>query len=559
MITNGFVLQLGQHEYALTKLNSRNDSLDAVYRYDIELFAGVDLSAYLGSLLRIKIQCGYRCHYLSGVLNRVARVSHYVPRRYWHCRVESPLCALGVRRNRVFRELTLALLLQQILQQNDLFLPDLDIVSCPQVTIRQLIQYQETDLALWQRLCASYNLHYHIVTEAQTITLKVYYGFPQLSAKQLPITLASGVQRDTPAIQHWTDCLFHQATPLAFAVSDDYTLAPFDCIEVSDRVWRVLLADRHFSTGQPCCCKILLLEQTSSASYSLTGDFLPWLDELGYQPQLSYPQLKQRRYHGFMRAMVEGNVHQGMVPIHFCWQQVQYAEVPSVRFAPGVICHQWPLRSVVLIAFVDDDIDKPIILSSWPKTVAVAEGSQQLAFGGLKLHFSNKQLKLATQYTACALTAGKSIVMNSLGNARIHSQADYQLKTFTFANMSSRQVYRACHSIHETAQQIRLVGQQYSATSQLSRVFAEHFQLRSTHANVEAKLYYLSTGSWRLNSEDSLVNAHQLDVTCQEFSLYHPHAECISEPSLLQFVSKNSISIRAAELYCPLATDIVSG
>ncbi|MCW8277815.1 type VI secretion system tip protein VgrG [Pseudomonas sp. PCH199] len=143
---------------------SGHEALNQPYRFDIEVLGlapALPLERFLQQPVLLSLGHGPGIH---GVLNSVSR-EHRGPRRVAYKLVLVPaLQALDrYRSRRVFAHLSVPMILRQLLVEHDL--PDSSYrfeLPTGHYPLRPFcIQYDETDLALLQRLCEEEGIHYH--------------------------------------------------------------------------------------------------------------------------------------------------------------------------------------------------------------------------------------------------------------------------------------------------------------------------------------------------------------------------------------------------------------
>ncbi|VVP65684.1 Actin cross-linking toxin VgrG1 [Pseudomonas fluorescens] len=184
---------------------SGHEALNQPYRFDLEVLGpapAMDLEHLLQQPAFLNLGHGHGVH---GVLHSVSR-EHRGPRRIAYKLVLVPaLQALDCHRSRrVFQHLSVPMILRQLLLENELsdssYRFELATGHYPPRPF--CIQYEETDLALLQRLCEEEGIHYHF--EHQSDAHMLVFAEDCLSFPQEPLLMPfhgdTGDAGDSPTI-----------------------------------------------------------------------------------------------------------------------------------------------------------------------------------------------------------------------------------------------------------------------------------------------------------------------------------------------------------------------
>ncbi|MGJ7517378.1 type VI secretion system Vgr family protein [Pseudomonas baetica] len=177
---------------------SGHEALNQPYRFDIEVLGlapAMPLERLLQQPARLGLGQGPGIH---GVLHSVSREHRGSQWISYKLVLMPALQALDQHRSRrVFQHFSVPMILRQLLVEHDL--PDssyrFELATGHYPPRPFCIQYEETDLALLQRLCEEEGIHYHFEHHADTHVL--VFAEDSLSFPQEPLLMP--FQRDAPA------------------------------------------------------------------------------------------------------------------------------------------------------------------------------------------------------------------------------------------------------------------------------------------------------------------------------------------------------------------------
>lgn len=507
-MTDGTVT-FGQLTLSCERLSLRNYAINSIWYAIAELSTSLNLTQWMGESVSF-VLAGQR---FVGKVKQVERLHHI---RAYQLTIYSPLCALHRKRDRVFSQVSLLTVIESIFKVYNF---KIKIHDCPQITIQNLMQYQESDWQLWKRLCQRFQIHF-VFMNGQ---LEVFWQFLPGNFIPIAINYAAGINRQQRALTQWQVC-HHPTGCMAFAQSD----GPFECLDIVDideSRWRVVLCDMQ--QGQRFMSQLLLIP--ASATDIATMNVSNWL---GYSVDFNQKSNAQRKFFGFMKAQV---LESNGVAVQFDWAD-GVCHVPRLCFSAD-IRHHLQKNTQVLIGFVSDDIDQPVILTSLGKARITSETPAfvDVAMGNLTVKLNQQCVAFELPHALLTMTE-QSIRLNSYHHSRFTCQ-DWRVTTQIKYNLCQVQ-QMTCRDYVEITNALQLVvgvAKWASAACYLSSstqcINVETIDIASGAWQGSFERWQVDAETGDFNYEEQIYSFSQLDVragsrlriSAQEFSLSTEH------------------------------------